>query len=143
MKLVSSLFQHPASALVAVALAVLLIRLGLRLLQRKRHDDGQATASSDWSAYVMCFFSGVLFTNALAHFSHGISGEQFPAPFGFALGDGFPEHLSNVLWGFLNLVLGYSLFVRVEVFTRGVRSKIVFFAGILAMGIILSYIFSH
>jgi hypothetical protein len=142
MNLISSLFQHPASALVAVALVVLLIRLGPRLFPRKSRDDGQTTDST-WSDYVMCFFSGVLFTNALAHFSHGISGEQFPAPFGYALGNGFPEHLSNVLWGFLNLVLGYSLFVKSKVFNRSLSGKIVFFAGVLAMGIFLSYFFSR
>jgi hypothetical protein len=143
MNLISNLFQHPASALVAVALVVLLIRLSPRLFQHKSRDDGQAADANLWSEYSMCFFSGVLLTNALAHFSHGISGEQFPAPFGYALGNGFPEHLSNVLWGFLNLVLGYSLFAKSKVSSQSLTGKIVFFAGILAMGIFLSYFFSR
>ena len=143
MNLISNLFQHPASALVAVALVVLLIRLVPRLFAHGNQDGGRVTKFSTWSRYVMCFFSGVLFTNALAHFSHGISGEQFPAPFGYALENGFPEYLSNVLWGFLNLVLGYSLFDRSKVFNQSLLGKIVFFAGILAMGIFLSYFFSR
>jgi hypothetical protein len=143
MNLISSLFQHPASMLVAVALVVLLIRLSPRLFQRRSRDNDQATAANTWSDHVLCFFSGVLFTNALAHFSHGISGEPFPAPFGYDLGNGFPAHLSNVLWGFLNLVLGYSLFVRSKVFNQSLSGKIVFFAGVLAMGIFLSYFFSR
>jgi hypothetical protein len=143
MNLISSLFQHPASVFVAVAFVVLLIRLVPRLFQRRSNDDGRATGTSGWFDYMMCFFSGVLFTNALAHFSHGISGEQFPAPFGYALANGFPEHLSNVLWGFLNLVLGYSLFIKSKVFNQSLSGKIVFFAGILAMGIFLSYFFSR
>lgn len=142
MNLISSLFQHPVSALVGVAVAALLVRLGTRLLQR-RTKEGQAAGLGIWSEYVMCFLSGVLFTNALAHFTHGISGEQFPAPFGYALGSGFPEHLSNVLWGFLNMVLGYSLFTRSKIFSQGLAGKVVFFAGVLTMGIFLSYVFSR
>jgi hypothetical protein len=129
--------------LVAVALVVLLIRLGPRLFQRRSRDNDQTTASNTWFDYAICFFSRALFTNALAHFSHGISGEQFPAPFGYALGNGFPAHLSNVLWGFLNLVLGYSLFVKSKVFNQSLSGKIVFFAGVLAMGIFLSHFFSR
>ena len=143
MDLISSLFQHPASALVVVALIVLLVRLAPRLFQRRSHEIGQVNEFSAWIEYVMCFFSGVLLTNGLAHFTHGISGEQFPAPFGYALGNGFPEHLSNVLWGFLNLVLGYSLFVRSKMFDQGLSGKVVFFTGVLAMGIFLSYVFSR
>ena len=143
MNLISSLIQHPASAIVAVALVVLLIRLIPRLVAHRNQDSDRVSEFSTWFNYVSCFFSGVLFTNALAHFSHGISGEQFPAPFGYALGNGFPEHLSNVLWGFLNLVLGYSLFVRSKVFNQSLSGKVVFFAGVLAMGILLSYFFSR
>jgi hypothetical protein len=143
MNLISSLFQHPASALVAVAVLILLVRLAPRLFHLRGPDNGQAAESGTWSSYLMCFFSGVLFTNALAHFSHGISAEQFPAPFGYALGAGFPQHLSNVLWGFLNLVLGYALFVRSKVFNQSSLGKIIFFAGVLAMGIFLSYFFSR
>lgn len=142
MDLISSLFQHPASALVVVALIVLLVRLAPRFFQFRSRENDQATGFS-WTAYAMCFFSGVLLTNALAHFSHGISGEQFPAPFGYALGTGFAEHLSNVLWGFLNLVLGYGLFVRGKLFNQSLSGKVAFFAGVLAMGIFLSYVFSR
>jgi cytochrome c biogenesis protein CcdA len=143
MNLIASLVRHPASTLVAVVVAVLLVRFSVRLLQRKGRDSVPGAASEAWSGYASSFFSGVLFTNALAHFSHGISGEEFPAPFGFALGRGFTEHLSNVLWGFLNLVLGYSLFVRGKVSDRVLRKKILFFAGVLAMGVFLSFVFSH
>jgi len=143
MNQIFTLFQHPVSALVAIGVLSLLVRLGPRLFQRKSPGDSQVIASSSWTAYFMTFFSGVLFTNALAHFSHGISAEQFPAPFGYALVSGFPEYLSNVLWGFLNLVLGYSLLVKSKVFDRDLLGKIAFFTGILAMGIFLSYVFSH
>ena len=144
MDLMSSLVQHPASTLVAVVAAALLIRLVLRFLRQEKARDGvPGSAPKAWAHYAMCFFSGVLFTNALAHFSHGISGEQFAAPFGYALGNGFPEHLSNVLWGFLNLIIGYSLFVQGKVSERGWLEKTAFFAGILAMGVFLSFVFSQ
>jgi len=45
--------------------------------------------------------------------------------------------------GFLNLVLGYSLFVRSKIFNQSLSGKVVFFAGVLGMGIFLSYVFSR
>jgi hypothetical protein len=139
----SSLVQHPASTLVAIVVAVLLVRLLLRVLRREPRDVSRARTSEGWALYTTCFFSGVLFTNALAHFSHGISGEQFPAPFGFALGTGFLQHLSNVLWGFLNIVLGYNLFVHGRVSEGDWPRRTAFFAGILVMGVFLAYVFSR
>ena len=140
---ITSLIQPPASALAATALAALVIRFGLRLVHVRRPSAGLTLNASVWARYAMGFFSGVLFTNALAHFSNGISGEPFPAPFGYALAAGFPEHLANVFWGFLNLVLGYLLLTRSGVFSRDTLGKIAYFAGVLAMGIFLAYVFSR
>jgi hypothetical protein len=93
--------------------------------------------------YLACFFSGVLFANTVPHFVHGISGEYFPAPFGKHLGNGLLEHLSNVVWGFVNLVLGYALFQRGGVATPSKWGKFFFFAGIFAISIFLCFVFSH
>ena len=140
----TGLTQHPASLLVAVVIVVLLVRLGITAFQRKGREAVSITPLESPWRYVMCFAAGVLLTNFLAHFTHGISAEPFPAPFGFLLGGGsVGAQLSNVLWGFLNLVLGYGLLVRAGVAKLGTRGAAVCFAGVLVMGIFLSLVFSH
>ena len=143
MNIGSLLGAHPASTLVALAVAALAIRLLIRYFRETKKGEDRTGTSSLWSIYLACFFSGVLFANALPHLSHGMSGEQFPAPFGYALGTGFLSHLSNVIWGWINLVLGYYLFAKGGVLQPGMARKVVFFSGILAMSILLSFIFSH
>ncbi len=96
-----------------------------------------------WGRLLACLTSGILFTNFLPHFVHGISGETFPAPFAIFFGAGLEQNLANVVWGFINLVLGYNLFVVGRVAGPGKLSKVVFFAGVLGMGIFLSVVFSH
>ena len=88
-------------------------------------------------------FSGILLVNALAHFTHGISGEDFPAPFGHLLGTGLYQHLANVVWGFINMIIAYVLFSRGQIFKGDKRRDYAFFAGILIMGLFLSFVFSH
>jgi hypothetical protein len=132
----SLLGQHPASTLVAIAVGLLAIKLALDFFRGK----GKAPIDGGVRA---AFFSGALFVNALAHFTHGISGEDFPAPFGYLLGPGFFANLSNVVWGFINIALGYVLLVRGKVFGQNKQRTFVFFVGILAMGIFLSTVFSH
>lgn len=134
---------HIPSILVGVALITLVTRLSIKYFQKKNRKDAKLPSENiSWTKYLMCFFSGVLFTNALPHFVHGISGEYFPAPFSFLLGDGFLDHLSNVIWGFINIVLGYNLFIVGKV-SSTIRRKIMFFGGVLIMAIFLCVIFSH
>jgi hypothetical protein len=132
----SLLGQHPASTLVAIMVGLLAIKVIRTFIRGKKNGpvDGGIRAA---------FFSGVLFVNALAHFTHGISGEGFPAPFGYLLGPGLFSNLSNVIWGFINIALGYLLLVQGKVFGEDKHRTSVFFAGVLAMGIFLSVVFSH
>ncbi len=137
--LLQSVFgPHPASTLVALVVVLLAVRLGIGFFGGKgvasRRPDGRLGDA---------FFSGVLFVNALAHFMHGISGEDFAAPFGYLLGPGFLSNLSNVLWGFVNLALGYALLVASRAFGSNGRGTVAFFAGVLVMGVFLSYVFSR
>ena len=59
-----------------------------------------------WHAYLLMFVSGLLLANGVPHFVQGISGERFQSPFGKPPGVGESSPLSNVLWGFLNLLVG-------------------------------------
>jgi hypothetical protein len=93
--------------------------------------------------YLACFFSGAFLANFVPHFVHGISGERFPNPFAHPPGKGLSSSTVNVLWALLNLVIGYVLF-RVGKISSGTDLALcVFFAGILAISIILSIRFSQ
>jgi hypothetical protein len=141
-RLLSSLVAHPASALVSVVVIALLIRLLAGIRRRGEAANGTKVARNSLSSYVRCFVSGVLLVNALAHFTHGISGEDFPGPFGYVLRSGLPGHLANVVWGFINLVLGVWQFFEGDV--RGsIQRTGIFFFGVLLMGLFLSFVFSR
>lgn len=85
-----------------------------------------------WYDYVSCFFAGVFLTNVVPHFVHGISGDRFPTPFAHPPGRGLSSPTVNVVWGLLNLVVGYILF-RVGKVSHGDAALVVFFAGVTAI----------
>ena len=66
-----------------------------------------------WSVAIAYFFAGAFLVNAVPHFVQGVSGRTFPSPFARPPGRGESSPLINVLWGFVNLVVGYLLLVRV------------------------------
>jgi hypothetical protein len=62
-----------------------------------------------WHFYVLDFISGLLLTNGVPHFVQGVSGNRFQSPFGSPPGVGESSPLSNALWGFANLAVGFIL----------------------------------
>lgn len=95
-----------------------------------------------WYHYLALFFAGVFLTNTIPHFVHGISGDSFPSPFADPPGKGLSSPLINVMWGLLNLVIGYIL-ARVGRITRmNIPGLIVFFAGIALISIQCSIVFA-
>ena len=66
-----------------------------------------------WIDCVSYFFGGALLTNVVPHFVSGVMGRPFQSPFATPRGEGHSSSTVNVLWGFLNLVIGYVLVVRV------------------------------
>jgi len=96
----------------------------------------------NWYDYIACFFAGAFLTNVVPHFIYGISGDRFPTPFAQPPGKGLSSPTVNVVWALFNLVVGYILF-RVGKVSNGDTSVIiVFFAGIVAISIMLSVRFS-
>jgi len=91
-----------------------------------------------WYQYLASFLAGAFLANAVPHFVHGVSGDPFPSPFAHPPGKGLSSPLVNVIWGILNLILGYIL-LRVGLVSPGNHPAVAFFfAGIAAMGIMLS-----
>ncbi len=128
----------------ALVILVVVIRGVVYLIQNRPKVESQAGADRAPAGRVLAaFVSGILFTNAVPHFVHGVSGETFPAPLASLLATPFLQHLSNMIWGFINIVLGYTLFVIGRVSSPGRLNKFVFFAGVLGMGIFLVAIFSR
>ena len=92
----------------------------------------------NWLHLVSYFFGGMFLANAIPHYVSGMTGRPFQTPFAKPPGEGLSSSTVNVLWGFLNGVIGYLLLVRVGSFN--LRSVSDFVA--LAAGIVLISVFS-
>jgi hypothetical protein len=62
-----------------------------------------------WYVYLIQFVAGLFLANGVPHFVQGISGHAFQSPFASPPGVGESSPVVNVLWGFLNLVIGFAL----------------------------------
>ena len=95
-----------------------------------------------WYHYVATFFAGVFIVNAIPHFIHGVSGQQFPTPFANPPGKGMSSATLNVIWGLANALMGYFL-VRISKLTsKNKLGIIVFFVAIVCVSVWLSVIFN-
>jgi hypothetical protein len=94
-----------------------------------------------WYHYIACFFAGLFLTNAVPHFVHGISGDYFPTPFAHPPGKGLSLPVVNVIWGLVNLAVGYILLRTGRVSYGNNRNLFALFAGIVFGSIVLSMAF--
>lgn len=97
----------------------------------------------EWYQYLAAFFAGAVLANTVPHFIHGISGDKFPTPFAKPPGKGLSSAPVNMVWSLFNLIIGYLLFRAGKVAEAQTLTIILFFAGIAAMGVILSNHFQH
>lgn len=87
-----------------------------------------------WFHYVSYFLGGAFLTNAVPHLVSGVMGRPFQSPFAKPPGEGLSSSTVNVLWGFLNLAVGYILVCRVGNFDlRSTVDVVVAGLGILLM----------
>ena len=92
-----------------------------------------------WNHYLAYFFGGVFLANALPHLINGLSGSPFQRPFASPPGEGLSSAMTNALWGFFNLVVGYLLVCRVGTFSLRKTPHVAIFAlGFLAISIQLA-----
>ncbi len=94
-----------------------------------------------WYHYIACFFAGAFLANVVPHYIHGVSGDSFPSPFATPPGKGLSSPTVNVVWGLVNLVIGYLLFRVGKVHRENKWSLISFFIGIVCFSIMLSRTF--
>jgi hypothetical protein len=83
----------------------------------------------NWLHLVSYFFGGIFLANAIPHFVSGMMGRPFQTPFAKPPGEGLSSSTVNVLWGFLNAVVGYLLVVRVGNFDLSSTRDVVALAG--------------
>jgi len=108
------------------------------------NNDQQSNQSSKtrWYHIVAYLFGGAFIANFVPHFVNGISGNPFQSPFASPPGEGLSSSTVNVLWGMLNLLIGYLLIGRVGNFSHRRWLHFLLFAlGFVVMAIMLSLSF--
>jgi hypothetical protein len=98
-------------------------------------------AEMNWYNYVADFFAGAFLANVVPHFFHGISGDRFPTPFAKPPGRGLSSPTVNVVWAWINLVVGYVLLRAGRVTADNYVTLIVLLAGIVFISTVLSFRF--
>ncbi|MDB5144346.1 MAG: hypothetical protein JWQ66_3059 [Mucilaginibacter sp.] len=96
----------------------------------------------EWYNYLAIFFSGAFLSNAIPHFVNGMSGDKFPTPFAKPPGQGLSSPVLNVAWAGLNIVIGVVLLKAGKLQTGNALDLVVFFAGFMAMALMLAGRFS-
>ncbi|WP_421916591.1 hypothetical protein [Mesorhizobium sp.] len=92
-----------------------------------------------WIDYVSYLFGGAFLTNAVPHFVSGVMGRTFQSPFATPRGEGHSSSTVNLLWGFLNLVIGYLLVIRVGDFDlRSTADVVALGLGALLIGLFMA-----
>jgi hypothetical protein len=89
-------------------------------------------------ALIVLFFAGAFLCNAVPHFVSGLMGRPFPTPFSKPAGVGDSSPVVNVLWGFLNLVVGLLLFLRQPLSVNFYPNFTALLLGVLVMALQLS-----
>jgi hypothetical protein len=64
-----------------------------------------------WYEYVAYFFAGAFLVNSIPHLVQGVCGNKFQSPFASPSGIGESSAIVNVVWGWLNFVVGCGLVV--------------------------------
>ncbi|MFH1382916.1 MAG: hypothetical protein ABIH70_08510 [Chloroflexota bacterium] len=97
-----------------------------------------------WYAYLAYLFGGGFLANGIPHFVRGISGKKFPSPFASPPGVGESRPMVNVIWGLVNLLIGYVLIYGVGRFQFGLTwSAVMTGLGALLISIYLAWRFER
>lgn len=92
----------------------------------------------NWLELLAYFFGGLCLANTIPHFVAGMMGQPFQTPFAKPPGEGHSSSTVNVLWGFINALIGYVLICQVGDFDMRNTADIV----AISLGILLIALFS-
>ena len=102
------------------------------------------TTTTRWYHHIAYFFGGAFLANTIPHFVNGVSGSPFQSPFASPPGQGLSSSMVNVLWGVLNLVIGYLLVARVGKFElRQTKHAVDLGLGVTIMALMLAHSFGR
>lgn len=85
------------------------------------------------SLYVLSFIAGDVFTNGIPHFVKGITGQKHHTPFGKP-----SSAVVNVIYGWVNLVVGGFLLHLAHPRAHILRASICFMLGSLLIAVLLA-----
>ena len=90
----------------------------------------------NWGQEIAYFFGGLFLANSFPHYISGLMGRAFQSPFAKPRGEGYSGAVTNVLWGFLNLIAAYYLLVQIGDFDLHNYAHVgAFGLGMLLMGL--------
>jgi hypothetical protein len=93
--------------------------------------------------YIAHFFGGAFLANGIPHFVNGVCGKPFRTPFVAARRNGVSSPVSNVVWGWLNLLVAYLLFIDIgPLYLGSLPDTTASAGGVLLMGLLLAKLFS-
>lgn len=97
-----------------------------------------------WLHDVSYFFGGAFLTNAVPHFVSGLMGRPFQSPFAKPPGQGLSSSSVNVVWGFINLAVGYVFICRVGNFDLRATDHVAAAGlGVLLLGLATAKMFGR
>jgi hypothetical protein len=98
------------------------------------------------TVYLAHFVAGALFANGIPHFVSGVCGRPFRTPFVRLGGAGATTSsaTTNIVWGWLNWLVAYVLFLDVGPrYLGSLVDTVAAAGGVLVMGLVLAQIFSR
>jgi hypothetical protein len=94
--------------------------------------------------YLAYFATGLLLANGVPHLVSGLSGCKFQSPFASPPGVIKSSPLVNVIWGMVNIVLGYVLLKGVGDYAGGLMiDTLILGLGSTLMALVLFWHFGH
>jgi hypothetical protein len=84
-----------------------IVRLAVVTVNARADCLSEGEPEMPWYFYLFDFVSGLFLANGVPHFVQGVSGHWFQSPFGYPPRVGESSPLSNTLWGFANLAVGF------------------------------------
>ena len=83
-----------------------------------------------WYNYLAILGAGFFLANVVPHMINGMSGREFPSPFGNPPGVGLSTPTENVIWALINLVIGYLLFRVSKADSKNTIAHVLMFVGV-------------
>lgn len=88
-------------------------------------------------SYLAHFFAGFFLANAIPHMTAGMMGRPFQSPFARPPGRGLSSSLTNVLWGWFNVAVGWAMLFKVGAFDPRALDDV----GVTSAGALICAIF--